>query len=188
MAAVIVSHDRPADRATGADTIADAIVAAGLTTKDDFTVIPPTPKEGNPDGPILPHTNLILCNSPALKDKISADPTKAIVHSRRPDESDGFTFYLLPAYPDESWYIGTFVGLSDRLIHAEFIAALYEKLIGDRDVIKFIQEHHDRIPDAPDITFAIRVMMEYAEVKACRVCIRLPPPRSSNNNNFHIYS
>ncbi|KAJ7837676.1 hypothetical protein B0H14DRAFT_3870349 [Mycena olivaceomarginata] len=35
------------------------------------------------------------------------------------------------------------------------------------------------LPDAPDITFAIRVMMEYAEVKACRVW--MPTRRGSNS-------
>ncbi|KAJ7798137.1 hypothetical protein B0H14DRAFT_2618212 [Mycena olivaceomarginata] len=130
MAAVIVSHDRPAD-------------------------------------PILP-TPLFLRDS-RQRTTSHADPTKAIVHGRGPDESDGFTFYLLPAYPEQGWYIGTFVGLSDRLTRTEFISVLFNKLIGDRDVIKFIQEHHDRIPDAPDITFAVRVMLEYADVKACRI-------------------
>ncbi|KAF8164620.1 hypothetical protein K438DRAFT_2067026 [Mycena galopus ATCC 62051] len=101
LAAVIITHDRPADRAMGADHIADAIVSAGLATKDDFMVIPPTPKEEDPDAPILPHTNLILCNSAILKQKFITDPSKAIIHARRPDESDGFTFYILPAYPDQ---------------------------------------------------------------------------------------
>ncbi|KAJ7435878.1 hypothetical protein FB451DRAFT_1308391 [Mycena latifolia] len=179
MAAVIITHDRPADRAMGADSIADAIVNAGLATKEEFTVIPPTPKEGDPDAPILPHTNLVLCNSSLLKDKILADPTKAIVHARRADESDGFTFYLIPAFPDHSWYIGTFVGLSDRLTRAEFLSALFEKLISDREVINIIQEHHDRIPDAADIPFAVRVMLEYAEVKACQVW--MPTRRGSNS-------
>jgi hypothetical protein len=76
MAAVIVARDRPADRAMGADAIADAIAAVGLAPKEDFTVIPPTPKDGEPDTPILPHTNLVVCNSSQLKDKIAADPTK----------------------------------------------------------------------------------------------------------------
>ncbi|KAF7350069.1 hypothetical protein MVEN_01308800 [Mycena venus] len=140
VAVVIIARDRPADRAMGADAIADAIVNVGLATKDDFT----------------------------LTEKIAADPTKAIIHTRRKDESNGFTFYIFPAFPEHSWYIGTFVGLSDRLTRAEFISALFEKLISDRDVIKIIQEHHDRVPDAPDITFAVRVLLEYAEVKACQ--------------------
>jgi hypothetical protein len=105
----------------GADAIADAIVNVGLATQAEFTVIPSTPKDGAPDAPILPHTNLILCNSSQLKDKIVADPTKvtntlncstslifpqAIVHTRRKDETDGFTFYIFPVFPDPSWYIG----------------------------------------------------------------------------------
>lgn len=106
MVAVILGRDRPADRAMAADAIADAIVGVGLAAQDEFTVIPATPKDGDSDAPILPHTTLILCNSSQLKDKIVADPTKAIVHTRRKDESDGFTFYLLPVFPDPSWYIG----------------------------------------------------------------------------------
>lgn len=106
MVAVILGRDRPADRAMAADAIADAIVGVGLAAQDEFTVIPATPKDGDSDAPILPHTTLILCNSSQLKDKIVADPTKAIVHTRRNDESDGLTFYLLPVFPDPSWYIG----------------------------------------------------------------------------------
>ncbi|KAJ7260825.1 hypothetical protein C8J57DRAFT_1338065, partial [Mycena rebaudengoi] len=140
LAAVIIGRDRPADRATAADAIADAIVSMGLATHDDFTVIPATPKDGDPDTPILPHTTLIMCNSSQLKDKITGDATKAIIHTRRKDESDGFTFYLMPVFPDHSWYIGTFVGLSDRLTTREFLAAFFEKLIADRDAIKLIED------------------------------------------------
>ncbi|KAJ7735621.1 hypothetical protein DFH07DRAFT_967085 [Mycena maculata] len=166
MVAIIIAHDRPADRAMGADAIADAIVDVGLAAADEFTVVPATPKEGDPDTPILPHTD----PSPHQpRDKIAADPDKAIIHTRRKDESDGFTFYLLPAFPDHSWYIGTYVGLSDRLTRAEFLSALFEKLAADREVIKFIQQHHDRMPEVPDIPLAVRIMLEYAEVKACRV-------------------
>ncbi|KAK7038581.1 hypothetical protein R3P38DRAFT_2615763 [Favolaschia claudopus] len=164
MAAVIVRRDRPADRASGADAIADAIVNLGLADKNDFTVIPPTPKEGDPNDPILPHTNLIVCNSSQLRDKIANDPTKAIIHTRRPDESDGFTFYLLPVFPAHSWYIGAYVGLSDRLTTTEFLSALFDKLISDREVIQMIQDNHDRIPNAPDLPCAIRSMLEYAQV------------------------
>ncbi|KAF7368183.1 hypothetical protein MVEN_00137400 [Mycena venus] len=178
LAAVIIRRDRPADRAMAADAIADAIVAAGLAAQDEFTVIPSTPKDGDSAAPILPHTNLILCNSSQLKDKILADPAKAIVHGRRKDESDGFTFYLFPVFPEPSWYIGTFVGLSDRLTRAEFISALFEKLIADREVIKFIQEHHDRVPAAQDIPFVVRVLLEYADFKPCQVW--MPARRGSS--------
>ncbi|KAJ7484027.1 hypothetical protein B0H11DRAFT_1196492 [Mycena galericulata] len=106
LVAVIIGRDRPSDRATAADAIANSIVTVGLATQDEITVIPATPKEGDPDTPILPHTNLVLCTSSQLKDKITTDPTKAIIHARRNDESDGFTFYLLPALPEPSWYIG----------------------------------------------------------------------------------
>jgi hypothetical protein len=105
-----------------ADAIAGgAIVKAGLAAQDEFTVIPSTPKDGDSDVPILPHTNLVLCNSSQFKDKILSNPTKvinshncstyltspqAIVHTRRKDESEGFTFHLFPVFPDPSWYIG----------------------------------------------------------------------------------
>jgi hypothetical protein len=59
-----------------ADAIADAIVNVGLATQAEFMVIPAMPKDGDPDAPILPHTNLILCTSSQLKEKIIADPTK----------------------------------------------------------------------------------------------------------------
>jgi hypothetical protein len=59
-----------------ADAIADAIVGMGLAAQNEFTVIPATPKGGDSDARILPHTTLILCNSSQLKDKIAADPTK----------------------------------------------------------------------------------------------------------------
>ncbi|KAJ7720264.1 hypothetical protein B0H16DRAFT_1699999 [Mycena metata] len=171
LAAIVMGRDRPADRAMAADTIADAIVAHGLAAQEEFTVIPATPKEGNPDAPILPHTNLILCTSSQLKDKITADPKKAYVHARRKDESDGFSFYIMPAFPEPSWFTATFVGLSDRLTRNEFISALFDKLIADTEVIKLIQEHHDRVPDACDIPFVVRVLLEYAEVKPCQVWI-----------------
>ncbi|KAJ6548523.1 hypothetical protein B0H19DRAFT_1161226 [Mycena capillaripes] len=169
LVAVIVGRDRPSDRAMAADAIADAIVNVGLATQDEFMVIPATPKEGDPDSPILPHTNLILCTSSQLKDKIIDDPTKAIIHTRRGDENDGLTFYLMPAFPEPSWFIGTFVGLSDRLTRNEFITALFDKLIADNDVLKLIKDNHDRVPDAHDIPFVIRVLLEYAEVKPCQV-------------------
>lgn len=104
-----------------ADAIANAIANTGLAVQDEITVIPATPKDGDPDAPILPHTNLILCTSSQLKDKIIADPNKvevmhsfpsfltflqAIIHTTRNDESDGLTFYLLPAFPEPSWFIG----------------------------------------------------------------------------------
>ncbi|KAJ7867124.1 hypothetical protein B0H13DRAFT_1897716 [Mycena leptocephala] len=201
---IIIARDHPADRAMGADAIADAIVNVGLATKDDFTVIPPTPKEGDPDAPILPYTNLVLCNSSQLTETIAADPTKvnylhdphahmsnptqAIIHTRRKDETDGFTFYIFPPFPEHSWYIGPFVGLSDRLTRAEFISALFNKLVSDRDVINIIQEHYDRVPEAPDITFAVRVLLEYAKVKACQVW--MPTRRGANSqrqNAVHLY-
>ncbi|KAJ7196009.1 hypothetical protein C8J57DRAFT_1421200 [Mycena rebaudengoi] len=188
LAAVIIGRDRPADRATAADAIADAIVSMGLATHDDFTVIPATPKDGDPDTPILPHTTLIMCNSSQLKDKITGDATKAIIHTRRKDESDGFTFYLMPVFPDHSWYIGTFVGLSDRLTTREFLAAFFEKLIADRDAIKLIEDHHDRVPDAHDIPSVVRVLLAYAEVKPCQVW--MPGRRSSTGqrqNAVRIY-
>ncbi|KAJ7108964.1 hypothetical protein C8R43DRAFT_1113948 [Mycena crocata] len=169
LVAVIIGRDRPSDRAMAADAIADAMVSVGLAAQDEFTVVPATPNEGDPDTPILPHTNLILCNSSALKDKLSTEPTKAIVHARRKDDSDGFSFYLLPALPEASWYIGCFVGLSDRLTRDEFITAFFKKLVADLDVLKLIQDHHDRVPDAPDITFVVRVLLEYAEVRPCQV-------------------
>ncbi|KAF7330691.1 hypothetical protein MSAN_02449700 [Mycena sanguinolenta] len=171
MAAVIVARDRPSDRAMGADMIADSIAKVGLTTEDDFTVIPPTPKDGDPDGPVLPHTNLIVCNSPQLRDKILADPSKAVVHTRRKDESDGFSFYLMQAYPDHSWYTGTYV----------------DSLPPTPDVLKLIEDDHDRVPDAPDTTMAIRALLEYAEVKPGHVWMssrRGPPQRQ---NAIHLY-
>ncbi|KAF7333166.1 hypothetical protein MVEN_02382400 [Mycena venus] len=167
--AVIVTRDRPSDRPAGADAIADALDELKLASKQDVIVIPPTPKVGDPNAPILPHTNIILCNSPELKDKLTADPSKAIVHTTRKDGSDGFTFYLFPAFPEPSWFIGTFVGLSDRVTSLEFLTALFDKLVGDRIVIKMIQEHHDRVPDAHDIPFVVRVLLEYAETKGCQV-------------------
>ncbi|KAJ7289891.1 hypothetical protein C8J57DRAFT_435369 [Mycena rebaudengoi] len=176
LAAVIVGRDRPADRAMAADAIADAIVKVGLAVQDSFTVIPATPKDGDPDAPILPHTTLIICASSQLKDKIVADPTKAIIHARRKDESDGFTFYLMPVFPEASWYIGTYVGLSDRLTTTEFLDALFDKFTNDRDVLKLIQEHHDRVPEAHDIPFVVRVLRVYAEVKPCQVRNHSPVP------------
>ncbi|KAJ7634018.1 hypothetical protein B0H17DRAFT_1149768 [Mycena rosella] len=105
LVAVIVEHNWPADRAMAADAVSDAIVTVGIAAQDEFTVIPETPKDRDLDVPILPHMTLILCNSSWLKDKIIADPTKAIVHTRCKDEGDSLTFYLLPAFPDPSWYI-----------------------------------------------------------------------------------
>jgi hypothetical protein len=100
---------------------ANAIVNTGLAAQDEFMVIPATPKDGDPDAPILPHTNLILCTSSQLKEKIIVDPTKvnntlnvslpltpsqAVIHTRRNDESNGLSFYLMPAFPEPSWFIG----------------------------------------------------------------------------------
>ncbi|KAF8192260.1 hypothetical protein K438DRAFT_2135445 [Mycena galopus ATCC 62051] len=157
LAAVIVTRDRPSDRAAGADAIADALNELKLIRKEDFVVIPPTPKAGDPNAPILPHTNIIICNSAELKDKVTNDPSKAVIHTTRKDGSDGFTFYLIPAFSQPSWYIGTYVGLSDRITRVEFISALFEKLIGDRAVIKMVLENHDRVPEAHDIPLTIRV-------------------------------
>ncbi|KAF7372552.1 hypothetical protein MVEN_00117600 [Mycena venus] len=183
LVAVIIGQDRPSNRAMAADAIANAIVSTGLAVQDEFTVIPATPKDGDPEAPILPHANLILCTSSQLKNKITADPTEvkdmhnisssltslqAIIHMRRNDESDGLTFYLLPAFPEPSWFIGTFVGLSDRFTCTEFITALFEKLIADPEVLKLIQEHRDRVPDARGIPFVIRVLLEYADAKPCQ--------------------
>ncbi|KAJ7203990.1 hypothetical protein B0H12DRAFT_1243685 [Mycena haematopus] len=188
LAAVIIGRDRPSDRAMGADAIANAIVKVGLTTEDDFTVIPATPKDGDPDGPVLPHTNLILCNSSQLKDKIIADPSKAVVHTQRKDESDGFSFYLMPAYPEHSWYIGTYVGVSDRVTRVEFITALFKQLASDPDVTTLIHDNHDRVPDAPDTITAIRALLEYAEVKPGQVWMStrrgFAPQRQ---NAIHLY-
>ncbi|KAK6984387.1 hypothetical protein R3P38DRAFT_2806580 [Favolaschia claudopus] len=123
MAAVIITRDRPADRACGADALADAILNVGLSSKDDFT-------EGDPNGPVLPHTNLIICDSPEIKDNIASDPTKAIVNTKRSGGDDGFSFYVLPAFPEHSWYIGTYIGVSERVTPHEFLSALFDKLIG----------------------------------------------------------
>ncbi|KAJ7743661.1 hypothetical protein B0H14DRAFT_3897629, partial [Mycena olivaceomarginata] len=46
LVAVIIGHERPADRAMAADAIADAIVSVGLATHGKFTVILATPKDG----------------------------------------------------------------------------------------------------------------------------------------------
>ncbi|KAF8145165.1 hypothetical protein K438DRAFT_1992103 [Mycena galopus ATCC 62051] len=56
--------------------------------------------------------------------------------STRKDGSDRCTFYLIPAFSEPTWYIGTYVGLSDRITHVEFMSALFEKLIADRAVIQ----------------------------------------------------
>ncbi|KAK6987845.1 hypothetical protein R3P38DRAFT_3099094 [Favolaschia claudopus] len=144
----------------------NAIVNPGLADKNDFTVIPPTPKEGDPNDPILPHTNLIilLCNSSQLRDKIANDATKAIIHTRRPDESDGFT-----------WYIGAYVGL-------------FDKLVSDREVIQMIQDNHDRVPNAPDLPCAIRSMLEYAQVIPFTVWMpSRKGPESQTQKAFRLY-
>ncbi|KAJ7627985.1 hypothetical protein DFH06DRAFT_1304380 [Mycena polygramma] len=167
--AVIVTRDRPSDRPSGADAIADALDDLKLAKKEDIVVIPPTPKVGDPNAPILPHTNIIICNSAELKEKLTNDPVKAVVHTTRKDGADGFTFYLIPAFPEPSWFIGTYVGVSDRVTRLEFLSALFDKLISDPAVIKMIQEHHDRVPAAPDIPFVARVLLEYADTKACQV-------------------
>ncbi|KAJ7927746.1 hypothetical protein B0H13DRAFT_1969829 [Mycena leptocephala] len=169
VAAVIITRDRPSDRPSGADAIANALDDLKLAKKEDIIVIPPTPKVGDPNAPILPHTNIIICNSAELKDKLTGDLAKAVVHTTRKDGTDGFSFYLIPAFLEPSWFIGTYVGLSDRVTRVEFMSALFDKLISDRVVIKMIQEHHDRVPDAHDIPFAVRVLLEYADTKVCQV-------------------
>ncbi|KAF8148107.1 hypothetical protein K438DRAFT_1831234 [Mycena galopus ATCC 62051] len=169
VAAVIVTRDRLSDRPSGADAIADVLEELKLVDKQDVVVIPPTPKVGDPNAPILPHTNILICNSSELRDKITTDPSKAVIHTTRKDRSDGFTFYLMPAFPDHTWYIGTFVGLSDRVTRIEFMSALFEKLIGDPTVIRMIQANHDRVPEARDIPFVVRVLFEYADTKVCQV-------------------
>ncbi|KAF8199790.1 hypothetical protein K438DRAFT_1822535 [Mycena galopus ATCC 62051] len=169
VAAVIVTRDRLSDRPSGADAIADVLEELKLVDKQDIVVIPPTPKVGDPNAPILPHTNILICNSSELRDKITTDPLKAVVHTTRKDRSDGFTFYLIPAFPDHTWYIGTFVGLSDRVTRLEFMSALFEKLMGDPTVIRMIQANHDRVPEARDIPFVVRVLFEYADTKVCQV-------------------
>ncbi|KAJ7844331.1 hypothetical protein B0H13DRAFT_2364296 [Mycena leptocephala] len=61
-------------------------------------------------------------------------------------------------------------------------------LIADAEVIKLIQEHHDRVPDARDIPFAVRVLLEYAEVKPCQVW--MPGRRGSGGqrqNTVRLY-
>ncbi|KAF8171045.1 hypothetical protein K438DRAFT_1940828 [Mycena galopus ATCC 62051] len=170
--AVIVTRDRPYDRPAGADAITDALHDLKLADKDNFVVIPPTPKVGDPNAPILPHTNIIICSTTDLKDKVTNDPSRAVVHTTRKDGTDGFTFYLIPAAcPELSWYIGTYVGASDRTTALEFVSGLFERLINDPVVMKMIQEHHDRVPEAQDIPFVIRVILEYAEIKPCQVWI-----------------
>jgi hypothetical protein len=178
VAAVIITRDRPSDRPSGADAIANALDDLKLAKKEDIIVIPPTPKVGDPNAPILPHTNIIICNSAELKDKLTGDLAKAVVHTTRKDGTDGFSFYLIPAFLEPSWFIGTYVGLSDRVTRVEFMSALFDKLISDRVVIKMIQEHHDRVPDAHDIPFAVRVLLEYADTKVCQV------PNFFNNTSF----
>ncbi|KAF7336519.1 hypothetical protein MSAN_02283900 [Mycena sanguinolenta] len=170
VAAVIITRDRPSDRAAGADAITDALHDLKVANKDDFIVIPPTPKVGDPNAPILPHTNIIMCSSTDLKDKVTDDPSKAVVHTTRKDGTDGFSFYLLPAAcPELSWHIGTYVGMSNHTTPFEFFSGLFDRLISDRAVIKMIQEHHDRVPEAQDIPFVVRVILEYAEIKPCQV-------------------
>ncbi|KAK7014599.1 hypothetical protein R3P38DRAFT_2638194 [Favolaschia claudopus] len=188
MTAIIITRDRPADRASGADAIADAILGVGLATNDDFTVIPPTPKEGDPNGPVLPHTNLILCDTPEIKDNILADPSKAIVNSKRPADNSGFSFYLLPAFPEASWYVGTYVGISERTTPHEFLSALFDRLIMDREVIRQLQEHHERVPNADTIPLIVRVILDFAEVKHCRVYMPgRRGPNSQQQNAVRLY-
>ncbi|KAJ6487045.1 hypothetical protein C8R45DRAFT_996789 [Mycena sanguinolenta] len=169
--AVIISRDRPINRAAGADTIADTLDELKIANKDEFVVIPATPKAGDPTAPILPHINIIICDSVELVEKLTKDNTKAVIHTQRKDGSDGFSFYIFPAVPEPSWYIGCFVGLSDRITRNEFISSLFDKLISDRTVIRMIQEHHDRVPDARDIPFVVRVLLEYTEIKVCQVYV-----------------
>ncbi|KAJ7163046.1 hypothetical protein C8R46DRAFT_1221844 [Mycena filopes] len=145
--AVVVARDRPADRAMAANTMMPS----------------PTPSDSNT--PILPHTNLILCSStPHFRYRYLIAP-QAIVHTTRKDETDSFTFHMVPVFPDHTWYIGAYVGLSDRLTREEFMSALFAKLIADREAIKLIQENHNRVPDAHDIPFVVQVLLEYADVR-----------------------
>ncbi|KAJ6602580.1 hypothetical protein DFH09DRAFT_1301600 [Mycena vulgaris] len=167
--AIIISRNRPTDRPAGADAIADALEELKIASKDEFIVIPPTPKVRDPTAPILPHTNIVICTSPNLKEKLTGDPAKAIVHTTCKDGSDGFTFYLIPTFPEPSWFVGTFVGLSDRVTRPEFLSALLDKLIGDHVVIKIIQERHDCVPNVRDIPLVVRVLLEYADIKVCQV-------------------
>ncbi|KAJ7059977.1 hypothetical protein C8F01DRAFT_207217 [Mycena amicta] len=111
MVAVIIARDRPLDRAAGADAIASAIVDLNLAPSESFVVIPPMPKTGDPTSRILPHTNLIVCKTAELRDRVMVDPVKAIYHTTRKDGSDGFTFYIMPVYVESSWYVCTYVGL-----------------------------------------------------------------------------
>ncbi|KAJ7789105.1 hypothetical protein B0H14DRAFT_3574874 [Mycena olivaceomarginata] len=76
---------------------------------------------------------LILCNSLELKDKIVTDPTKAIVHTRCKDESDGFTFYLLPAFPEPSWYIAT-SGRREYEVYFEILSQKPPKFSTERNL------------------------------------------------------
>ncbi|KAJ6459903.1 hypothetical protein C8R45DRAFT_1180679 [Mycena sanguinolenta] len=91
--------------------------------------------------------NIIICDSVKVVEKLTKDNTKAVIHTQRKDGSDGFSFYIFPAVPKPSWYIGCYVGLSDRITRNEFISSLFDKLISDRAVIRMIQEHHDRVLD-----------------------------------------
>ncbi|KAK6975037.1 hypothetical protein R3P38DRAFT_3128698 [Favolaschia claudopus] len=162
MTAIIITRDRPADRASGADAIADAILGVGLATNDDFTVIPPTPKEGDPNGPVLPHTNLI-------SDNILADRPR-------------------PSFPEASWYVGTYVGISERTTPHEFLSALFDRLIMDREVIRQLQEHHERVPNADTIPLIVRVILDFAEVKHCRVYMPgRRGPNSQQQNAVRLY-
>ncbi|KAJ7051826.1 hypothetical protein C8F01DRAFT_1376660 [Mycena amicta] len=190
MVAVIIARDRPLDRAAGADAIASAIVDLNLAPSESFVVIPPMPKTGDPTSRILPHTNLIVCKTAELRDRVMVDPVKAIYHTTRKDGSDGFTFYIMPVYVESSWYVCTYVGLSDRLSRGEFLSALFDKLVGDAVVVKLIQAHHDNVPDVEDIPTAIRALLHWANVQPCQVWLPAAPGRdtmSQRQNAVRLY-
>ncbi|KAF8218145.1 hypothetical protein K438DRAFT_1747367 [Mycena galopus ATCC 62051] len=149
---MIITHDCPSDCAAGADAIADALDELKLANKEDFIIIPPTPKQ-------------------ATRDKVTKDPSKAIIHTTRKDSSDRFTFYLIPAFPEPSWYIGA---LSDPITRMEFISALFEKLITDHTVINMILNNHGCVPDAHNIPLVVCVLLEHTQIKACKVQNILP--------------
>ncbi|KAJ7061538.1 hypothetical protein C8F01DRAFT_1252319 [Mycena amicta] len=183
--AVILTRDRPQDRPTGADTISDTLVELKLAKKDEFVVIPPMPHVGDPASNLNPHTNLIICSNSDLCNSIDNDVNKAVVHTRPKDSPDGFTFYLMPLIPQTSWYIATYVGLSDRVTPIEFLSGLFARLVHDPEVMRMVQQNHERIPDADvtDIPTAIRAILHWAEVKACRVFIPARPGRDGQQQN-----
>ncbi|KAJ7060003.1 hypothetical protein C8F01DRAFT_1143697 [Mycena amicta] len=157
--AVILTRDRPQDRPTGADAISDVLVELKLAKKDEFVVIPPMPHVGDPASNLNPHTNLIICSNSDLCNSIENDVNKAVVHTRPKDSPDGFTFYLMPLIPQTSW------------------------LVHDPEVMRMVQQNHERIPDVTDIPTAIRAILHWAEVKACRVFIPARPGRDGQQQN-----